>query len=124
MCVLGMSAELQPKKIAVNALWPQTVIDTASTRAIFKGQATPKCRKPDIMADAAHGILCLQSDKPENTGNFFVDEEFLSKHKGITDFDGYRCQPGIVKHTGVNLAILLLRHGTSLSHFRIGETPH
>jgi citronellol/citronellal dehydrogenase len=33
MCVLGMSEELRDQGIAVNALWPRTVIDTAATPA-------------------------------------------------------------------------------------------
>src|SRR5882762_3639920 len=32
LCVLGLAGELRPHGIAVNALWPRTVIDTAALR--------------------------------------------------------------------------------------------
>src|ERR671934_61423 len=55
MCVLGMAEELKPDGIAVNALWPKTVIATAAVNNLLGGEATMKgSRKPEIMADAAH----------------------------------------------------------------------
>ncbi|HEX7030040.1 MAG TPA: NAD(P)-dependent oxidoreductase, partial [Gammaproteobacteria bacterium] len=51
MCVLGMAAEFRDAGIAVNALWPKTVIATAAL-AMLGGLVKPEnCRKPDIMAD-------------------------------------------------------------------------
>ena len=42
MCVLGMSEEFPPERIAVNALWPRTMIETAASRII--GIESEGCR--------------------------------------------------------------------------------
>src|SRR5687767_6667678 len=91
MCVLGMAAELRADGIAVNALWPRTVIATAAL-AMLGGVAPPEhCRRPEIVADAAHAILRRPSRGC--SGNFFLDEDVL-REEGVTDFDGYAVQPG------------------------------
>jgi len=90
MCVLGMSEELRSSGIAVNALWPRTVIATAALNVI--PLADPRRgRKPEIVADAAHAILCR--DARSCTGNFFIDEDVL-REAGETDFDKYAVTPG------------------------------
>ncbi len=92
LCVLGMSEELRAQKIAVNALWPRTVIATAAVQNLLGGDATVKAsRKPDIMADAAYAILTRKSS--EFTGNFCIDEDLLRK-VGVTDFSHYAMTPG------------------------------
>lgn len=92
MCVLGMAEELKPQKIAVNALWPKTVIATAAVQNLLGGDATVRAsRKPDIMADAAHAILTRKSS--EYTGQFAVDEDVL-RGAGVTDFSHYAMTPG------------------------------
>src|SRR5262249_40314873 len=40
MCVLGMAEELRPHGVAVNALWPRTVIATAAVQNLLGGDAT------------------------------------------------------------------------------------
>jgi len=92
MCVLGMAGEFRKDGIAFNALWPRTAIATAAVQNLLGGDAAIKgCRKPEIMADAAHVIL----NKPsrECTGNFFIDEQVLSQ-AGVTDFNAYAVEPG------------------------------
>jgi len=90
-CVLGMAEEFRSDGIGVNALWPRTVIATAAL-AMLGGAVKPEnCRKPEIMADAAHWILTQKAN--ETTGNFFIDDEALEK-AGITDLDQYAVQPG------------------------------
>jgi len=92
MCVLGMSEELKPEGIAVNALWPRTTIATAAVQNLLGGdEMIRKSRKPDIMADAAHFILT--SDSQSITGNFFIDDEVLASH-GISNLDKYAVEPG------------------------------
>lgn len=92
MCVLGMAAELQNHGIAVNALWPKTVIATAAVQNLLGGdEAMRRCRTPAIMADASHAILTRNSR--ECTGNFFVDECVLQE-QGVTDFEDYAVTPG------------------------------
>jgi citronellol/citronellal dehydrogenase len=90
MCVLGMAEEFRKDGIAVNALWPRTVIATAALNLI--PLADPKLgRKPDIMADAAHAILTR--DARSCTGNFFIDDEVLTQ-AGVRDLDQYAVTPG------------------------------
>ncbi|MBV8805823.1 MAG: short chain dehydrogenase, partial [Sinobacteraceae bacterium] len=90
LCVLGLSGELRRQGIAVNALWPRTVIDTAALRvamAQYDSSERLRSRKPQIMADAAHVILCANSR--EFTGNFCIDEQVL-RAQGQTDLARYR----------------------------------
>lgn len=85
MCVLGHAEEFRGYGIAVNALWPRTVIATAALQMI-PGVKPEHCRTPAIMADAAYAVLNL--DAASHTGNFFIDEEVL-KRAGVTDFEKY-----------------------------------
>jgi citronellol/citronellal dehydrogenase len=92
MCVLGMAEEFRDHGVAVNALWPRTVIATAALTMIPGMTARGDgCRTPDILADAAHVILT--SDAGQATGHFYIDEEVLSS-VGVTDFSRYAVQPG------------------------------
>ncbi|KRY46791.1 Hydroxysteroid dehydrogenase-like protein 2, partial [Trichinella britovi] len=92
MCVLGMSEELKPLNIAVNALWPRTAIWTAAMKMLGSGDEIAKrCRKVDIVADAAHAILTR--DSRNFTGNFCIDEQVL-RETGVTDFNHYSMVPG------------------------------
>ncbi len=90
MCVLGMSEEFRRDGIAVNALWPRTVIDTAAL-AMIPGVDLTACRKPEILADSAYTILNRASR--DCTGNFFIDDEVLAS-EGVTDLDQYSVVPG------------------------------
>jgi len=90
LCVLGMAEELRSDGVAVNALWPRTVIYTAAL-AMLPGIQPGQCRRPEIVADAAHVILTR--DSRACTGNFFIDEEVL-RESGVTDFDQYAVEPG------------------------------
>ena len=85
MCVLGMAEELRGEGIAVNALWPRTVIKTAAL-AMIPGVDTKMCRTPDILADTAW--IILNRDAKRHTGHFYLDEEVLAA-EGITDLGRY-----------------------------------
>ncbi len=90
LCVLGMSEEFRDQRIAVNALWPLTAIDTAAVRNVIgDDQMALMCRKPEIMADAAMAIL--GRDPASCTGNFFIDEEVL-RQEGVSDFSAYQLE--------------------------------
>ncbi|PZO06666.1 MAG: short chain dehydrogenase [Lysobacteraceae bacterium] len=82
---LGLAAEFGPQGVAVNALWPRTVIATDALKMI-PGADAQAGRTPEIMADAAHVILTTPSR--EFTGRFMVDETVL-RDAGVTDFSGY-----------------------------------
>jgi citronellol/citronellal dehydrogenase len=91
LVVLGLAGELRPKGIAVNALWPRTIIATAAIKNLLGGEQRMRhARKPDIMADAAYAILTSASR--ELTGRFLIDDTFLAE-RGVTDFEHYRVDP-------------------------------
>jgi citronellol/citronellal dehydrogenase len=90
LCVLGMSAEFAPLGIAVNALWPRTVIATAAI-GMIDGVKAEHCRRPEIVADAAHGMLTRPAR--EYTGHFAIDEDVL-REEGIVHLEQYAVQPG------------------------------
>jgi citronellol/citronellal dehydrogenase len=90
MCVLGMAEELRADGIAVNALWPRTVINTAALQMI-PGVDPKLARTPEILADAAYAIL--HRDARRHTGNLYIDEEVLAA-EGVTDLDRYAVVPG------------------------------
>jgi citronellol/citronellal dehydrogenase len=92
LCVLGMADEFRAAGIAVNALWPRTVIATAAVENLLGGAAVVRgSRRPEIVADAAHLILTRPSR--ENTGQFFLDEDVL-RAAGVTDLAPYQVDPG------------------------------
>jgi len=91
MCVLGMAEEFRDAGIAVNALWPRTVIATAAVSMLGGAVSLRNCRRPEIVADAARAILLR--DALICTGNFFVDEDVLYS-EGVTDFLPYAYEPG------------------------------
>lgn len=89
MCTLGLAEELRLQGIAVNSLWPKTLIATAAVKynlpVLYK-----KTRTPEIMADAACYII--QQPSRQWTGKFWVDEDVLTE-SGITDFTHYATNP-------------------------------
>jgi citronellol/citronellal dehydrogenase len=89
LVVLGLAGELRGK-VAVNALWPRTIIATAAIKNLLGGDAMMRSsRKPEIIAEAAYRIF----QKPKSfTGNFLIDDTFLAS-EGIRDFDRYRVDP-------------------------------
>jgi citronellol/citronellal dehydrogenase len=87
LCVLGMAEEFRREGIAVNALWPRTGIETAAISYIAGAETLRRCRKPEIMADAAHAILT--SDARSFSGRFCIDDDVLGE-AGVTDFSIYR----------------------------------
>jgi citronellol/citronellal dehydrogenase len=91
MCVLGMADEFRPLGIAVNALWPRTIISTAALQVI-PGAEPERGRTPQIVAEAAARIL--GRDSHATTGNFFLDDEVLAQD-GITDLSSYAVTPGL-----------------------------
>ena len=87
LCVLGMAGEFRQDGVAFNALWPRTAIDTAAMAMLGGAEALKRCRKPEIMADAAY--LILTQPAREFTGRFCIDDEVL-RAAGVTDLSAYR----------------------------------
>lgn len=92
MCTLGHAGELRRYGIAVNSLWPRTAIATAALQMI-PGVDLEKCRRPEILADAAYFILTSDAKDPANSGNFHIDDTLLARH-GVTDLERYSVKPG------------------------------
>ena len=91
MCVLGMAEELKGRGIAVNALWPRTVIATSALNLLGGEDTAKHGRTVDIVADAAHAILTRSARTC--TGNFFIDEDVL-RAEGVEDFERYAVKRG------------------------------
>ncbi len=87
---LGLAGEFGPQGVAVNALWPRTVIATDAINMI-PGVDPRNCRTPEIVADAAHAILVREARG--FSGNFLIDEDVL-REAGVADFDKYAIEPG------------------------------
>ena len=85
MLVLGLSQELKESGIAVNALWPKTMIQTSALQVISDAIGS-NARKPEMVADAAYVMLCQPAK--EFTGVFAIDELVL-RGQGINDFNCY-----------------------------------
>ena len=91
LVVLGLAGELRRKGIAVNALWPRTVIATSAVKNLLGGDTLMSAsRTPEILADAAHMVF----EKPAKgfTGKFLIDDTFLFEN-GVRDFDRFRVDP-------------------------------
>ena len=86
---LGLAAEFGPQGVAVNALWPRTVIATDAINMI-PGVRPEQCRTPEIVADAAHAVLVRPSD--DFHGHFLIDDDVLFA-AGVTDFSQYAIDP-------------------------------
>ena len=87
MTTLGLAEELRGDGIAVNSLWPATLINTAAIRNMPGGEQLIRgARKEAIVSEAAAVILARPAT--DCSGNFFIDEEVL-RGEGITDFSGY-----------------------------------
>jgi citronellol/citronellal dehydrogenase len=92
LCTLGMAEEFHGQ-VAVNSLWPRTVIGTAAVQNLLGGDATMRAsRLPSIMGDAAHAVLT--KDFHTHTGHFLIDDDVL-KAEGVTDFSRYASAPGV-----------------------------
>lgn len=91
LCTLGLAEELRPMGIAVNSLWPKTLIATSAVKNLLGGTAAiERARVASIMADAAHAILTTENLAA--TSEFFIDEDVL-RARGVTDFSSYSINP-------------------------------
>jgi citronellol/citronellal dehydrogenase len=91
MCVLGMAEEFRERGVAVNALWPRTVIATAALNLLGGDETAQHGRTPEIVADAA--VAILRREARDCTGNFFIDDDVL-RAEGVTDLARYAVKPG------------------------------
>ncbi|MDQ3159614.1 MAG: SDR family oxidoreductase, partial [Pseudomonadota bacterium] len=85
LVTLGLAAEFGLQGVAVNALWPRTLISTDALNMI-PGVSLGNGRSPAIMGDAAHAVLTRPS--AGFSGQFLIDDEVLAE-AGISDLSGY-----------------------------------
>ncbi len=90
LLTIGLAEEVRADNIAVNSLWPVTIIESQASINFALG--TPALwRKPDILVDC---VLRLVAKEPAAlTGQALLDEDFL-RGEGVTDFARYACVPG------------------------------
>lgn len=90
LLTLGLAAEVRRDNVAVNSLWPVTVIE--SQASVHHRLGTPATwRRPEILADCV--VRLAQKAPAEVTGQVLLDEDFL-RAEGVTDFGRYACVPG------------------------------
>ena len=89
LVTLGLAAEFGARGVAINALWPRTVIATDAINMI-PGVEIAACRTPQIMADAAHAVLVRPAQGFH--GQFLIDDEVLAQ-AGVHDLSGYAVDP-------------------------------
>ena len=89
LVTLGLAAEFGPRGVAVNALWPRTLIATDAMNMI-PGVSAANGRRPEIVADAAHAVLVRPAAGFH--GQFLLDDEVLAQ-AGISDLSGYAMDP-------------------------------
>ena len=90
LVVKGLAEEFAEAGVAVNALWPRTVIATAAVEFAIDAAMMRHARTPAIMADAAHAILSAPARA--RTGQFLIDDVVLMA-EGVTDFGVYQDDP-------------------------------
>jgi citronellol/citronellal dehydrogenase len=86
----GLAGELEGTGVAVNSLWPVTLVESLATINLGLG-AAKDWRKADILADAT--VAVVTTPPAARTGQALLDEDVL-REAGVTDFDRYACVPG------------------------------
>ena len=91
MCTLGWAEEFREQGIAVNALWPRHAVATMAVK-VFSPDNYEACRRPEIMAEAAHAIVTRPAR--ECTGRFFLDDDALREEgRGEAEIEAYWMHP-------------------------------
>jgi citronellol/citronellal dehydrogenase len=86
----GLAKEMAEFNIAVNSLWPVTLIESLAT--INLGLGTPEnWRKAEILADAT--VAIVSKEPRSRNGRALFDEDVL-REEGIKTFDHYACVSG------------------------------
>ncbi|GAA93425.1 uncharacterized protein L969DRAFT_19003 [Mixia osmundae IAM 14324] len=109
LCSLGLAGELRGR-VAVNALWPYTLINTEALRLIVSEEEQSRSRTSAIVARCAHEMLLR--DSKTYTGNFEIDEIFLLKNRlcSPADIDAFAVDR---KHSARLLPDLFVPRGTA-----------
>ncbi|KAH0606768.1 uncharacterized protein H6S33_003602 [Morchella sextelata] len=86
---LAMEWEAQGRtEMAITSIWPAAAIRSGAT----EGVELRDLRSPTIFSDAM--LAMLEAPTKVVNGLLDTDEDFLRRHKGVTDFSGYALVPG------------------------------
>jgi citronellol/citronellal dehydrogenase len=86
----GLAEEVRRDQIAVNSLWPVTIVESQASINMQLG-SREHWRKPEILVDCV--LRLVAKEPPAVTGQALLDEDFL-RGEGVTDFAAYACVPG------------------------------
>jgi citronellol/citronellal dehydrogenase len=86
----GLAEEVRPSNIAVNSLWPVTIVESQASINFGMG-SREMWRTPEILVDCV--LRLVQKEPGAVTGRALLDEDFL-REEGVTDFSAYSCVPG------------------------------
>ncbi|AEO69438.1 uncharacterized protein THITE_2119847 [Thermothielavioides terrestris NRRL 8126] len=80
--------------MAVVGIWPAAAIESAATERFTRKDPShaKDLRKPTIFSDAI--LAMLRTPAPVINGQLELDEDFLRKQAGVTDFSKYAVVPG------------------------------
>lgn len=85
----GLGREVKGQGVACNCLWPATIVESYASKNFELGERS-LWRKATIIADAC--LMVCQEDPNTFTGYALIDEDYM-RHRGVTDFTKYRCDP-------------------------------
>ncbi|RKU48093.1 hypothetical protein DL546_008589 [Coniochaeta pulveracea] len=92
---LAMDFERQGlTEMAITSIWPAAAIESAATDKFTKADPDEArdLRKPTIFSDAI--LEMLKAPAAAVNGQLELDEDFLRRHVGVTDFSRYSFIPG------------------------------
>ncbi|KAK5664017.1 hypothetical protein OQA88_231 [Cercophora sp. LCS_1] len=92
---LAMDFERQGlKDMAITSIWPAVSIESAATEQFTKKDPgfAKDLRKPTIFSDAI--LAMLRAPAGVVNGQLELDEDFLRRYAGVTDFSNYSVVPG------------------------------
>lgn len=89
LCAMAIAAEHHHDGIAANALWPETLVESAATVNYRIGNPQT-WYKAELVADAA--LAVLRTPPSARTGQALLCMEVL-REAGVIDFVPYRCDP-------------------------------
>ncbi|KKK12239.1 hypothetical protein P175DRAFT_0555486 [Aspergillus ochraceoroseus IBT 24754] len=80
--------------MVITSIWPSTAIESAATELnpANEGGSKADLRKATIFSDAILSILKTPAETVN--GLLVLDEDFLRKYRGVSDFSSYAGVPG------------------------------
>ncbi|KAF4556696.1 Short chain dehydrogenase-like protein 47 [Elsinoe fawcettii] len=91
---IGLAMDWQRQgheNMAITSLWPAAAIQSAATRDMT-GEQAKDLRKAEIFSDAILAIISAPVSRVN--GKLELDEDFLRRERGVTDFSKYSLVPG------------------------------